>query len=73
MNRTPIRTASSVLRQLLAHAEAQGITQRAICEHVGALPHELFRWRAGQRTPNVMTVEAIADAVGLQLMAVPKA
>jgi hypothetical protein len=72
MTKTPIRTASATLRQLLSHAEAQSITQREICDHIGSLPHELFRWRAGQRAPNIMTVEAIADAIGLRLIAVPK-
>jgi hypothetical protein len=72
MTRTPIRTASSVLRELFIYAEVEGVTQRTICEHVDSLPHELFRWRAGQRTPNIMKVEAIAEALGLRLVAVPK-
>ena len=71
--RTPIRTASPTLRALFEQAESLGIAQGEIAARIASRQHVIFRYRAGQREPGIMTVEALADALGMRISLVPAA
>ena len=71
--RTPIRTASPTLRALFEQAESLGIAQGEIAARIDSRQHVIFRYRAGQREPGIMTVEALAHALGMRISLVPAA
>jgi ribosome-binding protein aMBF1 (putative translation factor) len=67
--RRPIGTASPTLRAIFEAAEASGISQSELALRIGSRQHEIHRWRRGtySRTPNILTVEELANAVGYRL------
>ena len=49
------------------------VAQGEIAARIESRQHVIFRYRAGQREPGIMTVEALADALGMRISLVPAA
>lgn len=64
----PAKTASPVLRDIFAAAEAAGMTLEALGDGVGTRSHVIWRYRSGVQAPDIMRAEALAEAAGGRLV-----
>lgn len=67
MNYKEARTASEVLRALFTIAERKRIYQKTLAAEIGIYHQSMNRYRMGYATPDIMTVEAMANALGYEL------
>lgn len=58
--------------QLEAARVAQGLTQEALGERTGVSRMTVVRIEIGKTDPKISTVEALARALGMELMLVPR-
>lgn len=71
-NYTPIKTASPTLRTLFLHMKQRGLTQKQLGKATGTTCNVIRQYRNGDHAPNIMRVEEMADALGLEIVLVPK-
>lgn len=64
----PLRTASRILRDLLERLEEDGLNHRQIAELAGVHRVSISNWRSGKYTPDLLTIEALAQATGYRLV-----
>jgi transcriptional regulator with XRE-family HTH domain len=63
----PVRASSPTLRKLFAIMAEAGVSQQALADRISSTQYGVWKWRAGQATPNIASVEAAADALGYRL------
>ena len=66
------RSASEVVRRLLRLAEEQSISDVKLSKTMNVHLNTIWSWRSGRNSPDVLHVEALADAVGRRLIIIPK-
>ncbi len=63
-----ITTASPLLRDLFALADAQGYTRNSLAAELDVTSQSVGMWRLGRNTPSVLQVEELAVALGVRLV-----
>lgn len=69
---TPVRTASATMREIFSIAEKTGVSQNSLARRLNKGVNQVFYWRRGIKTPSILTVEEIADALGYRLALIEK-
>lgn len=67
MNYKEARTASEVLRALFTIAEQKRIYQKTLAKEIGVYYQTIQKYRMGHSSPDILTVEALANALGYEL------
>ncbi|MBQ4049613.1 MAG: helix-turn-helix transcriptional regulator, partial [Clostridia bacterium] len=57
-----LRKNGSLLRDL---RKARGMTQKDVADRVGVVPKTVSKWETGHGFPDVSTISALADVLGV--------
>lgn len=69
---TQIRTASPTLKQLFLVMREKELTLVDMGVAVGTSGNVIQQYRSGSHSPSIMRVEEMAEALGLELVLLPK-
>jgi ribosome-binding protein aMBF1 (putative translation factor) len=63
-----VRTSSTILRALFEEIERRNISQMSVAAVTGRTAGSVTHWKAGRATPDIVTVEILANVLGYRLV-----
>lgn len=69
--RTPVRTASPILRTIFSEMTIRGVRLQDMAGRIGRHENRISEWRRGQVEPGVLVVEEMAQTLGYHLTLTP--